>query len=367
MNSDEANVKKEQEREVESSKLEKELKKVRGQLALAKKQNNQQLKNVEAKVKEQQKELDEKQKELLDMKEQLDKKTASSEETTTTRNMPAGRTGDRKLEQQLTEVNRQLHLKERKAEELRKQITGLEVVERDYTQLKENYEKKDMQAKELEQQIERLKKEANEDLADKVAPSESDTKIKELRTQIRQLEDENKLLKTETPEMGELKKQMERQSDAFHTIRSELSIQRKRQFDSESKLEREKNGVQREKKELEINVQRLRKEYEEHLEKIWEEYESMKNHHEENLSLGRSALDAAQVKLMMNGQSPVSENGFDWNNSDNEDEDEEDEEEEHDKKHIPSVGKLPPLEKPAFFEFMEAPRCSSCQSEIFDI
>jgi chromosome segregation ATPase len=183
-------------------------------------------------------------------------------------------------------------------------------------------------------------------------------------------------------ELKELRQRLERQFDAFSTIRGELTTVRDRQLNVELNAQKEKESLLQERKGLELTIERLRTEYQEHLERMWSQHQAMREHHEEDLSLGREALDSAQVKLMQNGLSPVSENGFEWVNSDSEDDDEEGgkkgtEDDDNDDDEVskpllptdksPLVGQLPPLQKPAFFEFMETPRCSGCQTDVIDI
>lgn len=182
-------------------------------------------------------------------------------------------------------------------------------------------------------------------------------------------------------ELKELRQRLDRQFNAFSTIRGELTTVRDRQLNVELNAQKEKESLLQERQGLELTIERLRTEYQEHLERMWSQHQAMREHHEEDLSLGREALDSAQVKLMQNGLSPVSENGFEWVNSDSED----DNDDEDGKKEAsdddsddparpllptdksPLVGQLPPLQKPAFFEFMETPRCSGCQTDVIDI
>ncbi|KAI8334206.1 hypothetical protein BC941DRAFT_432368 [Chlamydoabsidia padenii] len=166
-------------------------------------------------------------------------------------------------------------------------------------------------------------------------------------------------------EVKELRQRLERQFDAFTTIRGELTTVRDRHLNAELVAQKEKESLLQEKKEMELTIERLRTEYQEHLEHMWAQHQAMREHHEEDLTLGRDALDAAQVKLMQNGLSPVSENGFEWVNTDSEDDDNDNEKAPADKS--PLVGQLPPLQKPAFFEFSETPRCSGCQTEVIEI
>jgi membrane-associated HD superfamily phosphohydrolase len=213
--------------------------------------------------------------------------------------------------------------------------------------------------------LEKTEKQALEEASDRgLNPTEAEQRIQELREKVRELEDRL----ASTPEKEELENKLQRQFEAFNTIRNELTAQRERQFDSEAKLQKEKSLIDRERQELRVTVEKLRSEYEQQLETMWRQYETMK----EELSLGRSALDAAQVKLMMNGCSPVSENGFDWNNSEHEEEEEEEEQQEEEdvsvgRQLVPEVGKLPPLEKPGLNAFMEVPSCSGCLSDVINI
>ncbi|KAI9274650.1 hypothetical protein BDA99DRAFT_245217 [Phascolomyces articulosus] len=168
------------------------------------------------------------------------------------------------------------------------------------------------------------------------------------------------LYEKRTKELEELQHRLDRQLEAFNTIRGELTTVRDRQLENESRLEREK-------RELETTLQRLQAEYKGHLDQLWNQHQNA----QETLETRRTALDEAQVKLMMNGLSPVSENEFEWP-SDEEQAQEEVRERrlQHQQEHHhqqPTVGKLPPLEKPAFFQFLETPRCSGCQSEVIDI
>ncbi|CAO3624361.1 unnamed protein product [Mucor hiemalis] len=337
--------------ENELSAKDKETKKLRGQLKLSKNQNSNQLKDVESKLKNQEAEL-----------EEYRKKIATLEEGASPTSK-AKSASERKTEIQLNEVKRQLQTRDKKLEMLQQEVDKLRAVETISQKLKDELDIREQRVSELEAAVKKAKEEATEDAADKALdPNESEAKIKELRDRVRELEVQVK----DTPEASDLKSRLQRQFEAFNTLRSEISTQRERQFDSEAKLEKDKSTLERERVELELTVQRLKDEYETHLEKMWRQYESMREHHEEDLSAGRSALDSAQVKLMMNGYSPVSENGFQWTNTD-------DEEEEDEggavivKKHVPAVGKLPPLEKPAFAEFLEIPRCGACQSEVIEI
>ena len=157
-----------------------------------------------------------------------------------------------------------------------------------------------------------------------------------------------------TEELSELQRRLDRQLEAFNTIRGELSTVRERQLESEARLEREK-------KELEHTIKRLQNEYKGHLDRMWDQQQNS----QETLETRRAALDEAQVKLMMNGLSPVSENEFEWP-SEEEHEDDGEKEQQQQQQH-PAVGKLPPLERPAFFQFLETPRCSGCRSEVIDI
>ncbi|CAO3593178.1 unnamed protein product [Absidia cylindrospora] len=179
-------------------------------------------------------------------------------------------------------------------------------------------------------------------------------------------------------EVKDLRSRLERQFDAFTTIRGELTTVRDRQLNVELEANKEKKDLIREREGLEHTIERLRNEYQEHLERMWAEHEVIRQHHEEDLTVGRDVLDAAQVKLMQNGLSPVSENGFEWVNSDSENDDDDNDGNNEDSddgatsgnnnnNKTPSVGPLPPLRKPDFFEFLETPRCNGCQSEVIDI
>ena len=160
------------------------------------------------------------------------------------------------------------------------------------------------------------------------------------------------LYERRTEELTELQLRLDRQLEAFNTIRGELTTVRDRQLDNEARLEREK-------RELETTLQRLQAEYKGHLDRLWNQQQNS----QETMETRRAALDEAQVKLMMNGLSPVSENEFEWPSDDEQAQDEVRER----RNMQPAVGKLPPLEKPAFFQFLETPRCSGCQSEVIDI
>ncbi|CAO3639646.1 unnamed protein product [Cunninghamella echinulata] len=236
------------------------------------------------------------------------------------------------------------------------------------------------QEEEKEKEKEKEERKKEEDGDDDDDDSKNVTKEK-----LSELEKENK----------ELKLRLERQFDAFTTIRGELTTVRDRQLNSELHFDKERDQLKHQTKGLEQIIERLKNEYQEHLERMWQQHESIRRHHEDDLTLGRNALDAAQVKLMQNGLSPVSENGFEWAGSDDDDEEEEEEEDEeggennddddeqgneeehntHDrgKKNklsstkSPSLGILPPLKKPAFIEFLETPRCNGCQSEVIDV
>lgn len=158
----------------------------------------------------------------------------------------------------------------------------------------------------------------------------------EKATQLQKQYDEKEM------QLQELQSRLDRQLEAFDTIRRELTTVRDRQFESETRLEREK-------RELETTLQRLHAEYKAHLDRMWNDHQAVREQNEETMENGRAALDNAQVKLMMNGLSPVSENGFDWTRSESEEEPEHVPAEEP--RQVPAVGKLPPRQKPDFFEF----------------
>ncbi|CAO3635515.1 unnamed protein product [Cunninghamella blakesleeana] len=209
--------------------------------------------------------------------------------------------------------------------------------------------------------------EEKEEDVEKEKEEEKDDK-EETNVKLTELENENK----------ELKLRLERQFDAFTTIRGELTTVRERQLNAELDFDKEREQLNNKSKDMEQIIERLKNEYQEHLERMWQQHESIRRHHEEDLTLGRDALDAAQVKLMQNGLSPVSENGFEWANSDDDDDEEGDEEGDKNDKgknqnnkspstKSPSFGMLPPLKKPAFIEFSETPRCNGCQSEVIDV
>ncbi|KAI9319922.1 hypothetical protein BX666DRAFT_1345670 [Dichotomocladium elegans] len=222
---------------------------------------------------------------------------------------------------------------ERLGEELKQVRAKLEQRNREFEELEKAYERKQA---EMDAEAARLR----DEIAQGRESSSPVDRVKSLEA-----------------EVEDYKSRLERQLDAFNTIRGELTAVRERQFQSEQRLEREK-------RELETVVQRLQAEYKSHLDRLWKEREDR----EDILDNGRTALDEAQMKLMMNGFSPVSETGFDWQNDESQD-GAIDEElvAAHAPRRIPGVGKLPPRQKPAFFEFLETPRCSGCLSEVIDI
>ncbi|RCH79882.1 hypothetical protein CU098_000245, partial [Rhizopus stolonifer] len=258
--------------ELESSK--KEIKKLRGQLALAKgqsKKNDLTLENFKKRIHE----------------------------------LEGDTEGKKMADIQQADIKRQLQKKDKKLEGLQQQVARLLEMEGEYKQIK-------IVLKEKEERLDALTKandEALEEASDRALnPTEAEQKMKELREKVRELEERCKM----TPEKEELEHKLQRQFEAFTTIRNELTAQRERQFDSETRLQKEKSQIDRERQELRVNVDRMKVEYEEQLEKMWDQHEAMRHRHESNLTFGRAALDSAQTKLMLNGHSPVSESGFDW-------------------------------------------------------
>ncbi|KAI9277646.1 hypothetical protein BY458DRAFT_504692 [Sporodiniella umbellata] len=255
------------------------------------------------------------------------------------------------------DVKRQLQTRDKKIQELQQKADRLVELEKRYSEL----EKTMADQQDTLDALNKAKEEALESEEDrKLSPSEAEIKIHELRAHVRTLEEKCKI----TPEREELENKLQRQFEAFTTIRNELAVQRERQSSSEAVLQREKSQIDRERQELRVNVDRMKVEYEEQLEKMWTQHEAMRSRHENNLTSGRTALDSAQTKLLMNGHSPVSESGFDWINHPDE---EEEESEGVSTQLVPAVGKLPPLEKPLFNEFMEVPQCSGCLSKVINI
>ncbi|CAO3580304.1 unnamed protein product [Absidia cylindrospora] len=324
-----------------------------------------------------------------------------------------------KLQRQLDETKQLLANRDQNTEALQWQVTDMENSAQHQLdllsrQLKESHEEMAMKTKQVEQLQEQLS-------AVSAAASRATATIDQQNTTLTSSSPLTKPL-PQSPltinaepqpsereqqmenEMKELHQRLERQYEAFSTIREELTTARDRQVDVELNASKEKNDLIREQKELEQTVMKLRTEYQDHLERMWRQHQATRHHHEEDLTLGRNALDAAQVKLMQNGLSPVSENGFDWMNTDDDDVHHHEHDSNHDHNNhgmgtdgsggdddgatstitknttpvattlasvtiskSPSLGVLPPLAKPAFSEFLETPRCSGCQSEVIDI
>ncbi|ORX58928.1 hypothetical protein DM01DRAFT_307417 [Hesseltinella vesiculosa] len=263
---------------------------------------------------------------------------------------------NQRLQQSLDETRQLLANRDQNTEALQWQVSDMESSAA--TQVADLAEQlKDTQAllEDKTQLLDRIKQQQQQQgLAD---PEEHDKNERHRQT----LDKENK----------DLQLRLERQLDAFNTIRGELTTVRERELATEQRLVKEKEGLTLENQRLLATVEQVRQEFQEHLNHMWQQHEAVRQHHEEDLSVGRSALDSAQVKLMQNGLSPVSENGFEWTNTDSEDDDHG--EHVHDAQpgnqgpQTPHVGRLPPLEKPGFIEFAQAPRCSGCVSEVIDI
>ncbi|ORZ15209.1 hypothetical protein BCR42DRAFT_492143 [Absidia repens] len=302
------------------------------------------------------------------------------------------------LEKQLAElqdkVQEQQHLYDEKHQEWMAEQTKVTSMTEDISRLQEQLQQKNQQApddsdqaatqQQQQHNVDQLTtqlKEAQEQLAAKsklveelrAAASIGDEEKGSPENNDQHESEHERALETE---VKDLRSRLERQFDAFTTIRGELTTVRDRQLNVELEASKEKKDLIREREGLEHTIERLRNEYQEHLERMWAQHEAIRQHHEEDLTVGRDALDAAQVKLMQNGLSPVSENGFEWVNSDSENDDDNDGNNEdsdgdptssHNNNKTPSVGPLPPLRKPEFFEFLETPRCNGCQSEVIDI
>ncbi|KAL0077225.1 hypothetical protein F4703DRAFT_1882772 [Phycomyces blakesleeanus] len=293
---------------------------------------------------------------------------------------------NRRAEMELKDANRQLHVRSDKVKELQAKTNALE------SQVTDLESKHKVQLDEVHKALLQKDKEI-EGLRSAAGKGSfgSGGKTREIglseegdadddKQALAVLENQNQRLAAEAMELEHtaisqkaendaLKSQLERQLDAFGTLRGELSTVRQRQLDAEARLEKEKADLKREKAELESIVHRLRSEYETHLDQLWKQHEELRGHHEQELDSGRLALDTAQDRLLQNGLSPVSENGFEWVVSERVESESESESEEESRLEFksPALGRLPPLERPAFFEFMETPRCSGCQSEVIDI